>query len=69
MRKNDFISYKMSKQETINYLRNALIVYPRFKSNDAREEMIKERENIHNLIVQYLKANEYNIKYRKIKKF
>lgn len=29
--------------------------------------MIKERENIHNLIVQYLKANEYNINTEKSK--
>lgn len=35
--------------------------------NLAREEMIKERENIHNLIVQYLKANEYNINTEKSK--
>lgn len=35
--------------------------------NLAREEMIKERENIHNLMVQYLKANEYNINAEKSK--
>lgn len=37
MRKNDLITYKMSKAETIKYLRNALIVYPGLRA------MIEER--------------------------
>ena len=37
MRKNDLITYKMSKEETIKYLRNALIVYPGLRA------MIEER--------------------------
>ncbi|MGN1327811.1 MAG: nucleotidyl transferase AbiEii/AbiGii toxin family protein [Clostridia bacterium] len=35
--------------------------------NLAKEEMIKERENIHNLIVQYLNANNYKINIEKSK--
>ena len=37
MRKNDFIIYKKSKEETIKYLKNALIVYPGLRA------MIEER--------------------------
>ena len=35
--------------------------------NLAKEQMIKERENIHNLIIQYLNANDYKINMEKSK--
>lgn len=35
--------------------------------NFKKEEMIKERENIHNLIVNYLKTNDYKINLEKSK--
>lgn len=35
--------------------------------NLEKDEMIRERENIHNLIVQYLNANEYKINIEKSK--
>ena len=35
--------------------------------NLAKDEMIKERENIHNLLVQYLNANNYKINIEKSK--
>lgn len=35
--------------------------------NLSKDEMIKERENIHNLIVQYLNANNYKINIEKSK--
>lgn len=35
--------------------------------NLAKDEMIKERENIHNLLVQYLNANDYKINIEKSK--
>lgn len=38
MRKNDFIIYKMSKEETKKYLKNTLIVYPGLKA------MVEERK-------------------------
>lgn len=36
--------------------------------NLAKDEMIKERENIHNLLVQYLTANNYKVNMEKSKK-
>lgn len=35
--------------------------------NLAKDEMIKERENIHNLLVQYLNSNDYRINIEKSK--
>lgn len=35
--------------------------------NLSKEEMIKERENIHNLIIQYLNANDYTFNIEKSK--
>lgn len=35
--------------------------------NLSKDEMIKERENIHNLLVQYLNANDYKINIEKSK--
>ena len=49
-----------------------LIICPDLKkykslSLDGKDEMIKERENIHNLLVQYLNANDYKINVDKSK--
>lgn len=38
-----------------------------FTKNVSKNEMIKERENIHNLLVQYLNANNYKINVEKSK--
>lgn len=66
-RKNGCSGEKNINTAVFNFPRLSVDIDLDLTENLAREEMIKERENIHNLIVQYLKANEYNINTEKSK--
>lgn len=52
---------------TFNFPRLSVDIDLDLTENLQKEEMIKERENIHNLLVNYLNTNKYKINMEKSK--